>query len=302
MGLSIYNIKKWIKMFTGNSVLHVDQSLGEVFTPSKLEGYFNNLTKKVEMQPQYLENDCLPTVKTEKGEDILFPVAIFQYGLGCWDLYLIKKDEKYKIKFLQCAEWAIENQDSQGAWNNFFFAYPDHPYGAMAQGEGASLLTRAWQITKKEEFLKAAKRAIHFMLQPVEKGGTSKYIDEDLILLEYTHLPAVLNGWIFSVFGLYDICLVCEDEKFKTSLNKTLKTLENYMSFFDCDYWSNYDLNNHITSPFYHHLHIAQMKALYLITEKEVFLRYEKKWTKEERKKSNKIRAIIHKSIQKIKE
>ena len=74
------------------------------------------------------------------------------------------------------------------------------------------------------------------------------------------------------------------------------------MSFFDCDYWSNYDLNNHITSPFYHHLHIAQMKALYLITEKEVFLRYEKKWTKEERKKSNKIRAIIHKSIQKIKE
>ena len=90
MGLSIYNIKKWIKMFTGNSVLHVDQSLGEVFTPSKLEGYFNNLTKKVEMQPQYLENDCLPTVKTEKGEDILFPVAIFQYGLGCWDLYLIK--------------------------------------------------------------------------------------------------------------------------------------------------------------------------------------------------------------------
>ena len=300
MGLSVYNIKKWTKMFAGKSVLHVDQRVGQMFEPNALKGYYNDLTQKVLMQPQYVESTDLPTVKTEQGEDILFPVAIFQYALGCWDLYLLKKEEKYRKKFLYCAEWTLKTQEATGAWNNFFFAYPEHPYGAMAQGEATSVLVRAWSLTKDDNYLSAAKRAIDFMLKPVEQGGTSKYNSGDLVLLEYTHLSAVLNGWIFSLFGLYDICLACSETKYEEALNKTLRTLEKTLDKFDRSYWSNYDLDNHIASPFYHHLHVAQMKALHLITGKQIYADYGEKWKTEESNKLKKLSATVVKGYQKL--
>lgn len=300
MGLSLYNIKKWTKMLAGKSVLHVDQRMGQAFEVDALKGYFNDLTQKVLMQPQYVESIDLPTVKTELGEDILFPVAIFQYALGCWDLYLLEKKEKYRKKFLDCVEWTIKTQEATGAWNNFFFVYPEHPYGAMAQGEATSVLVRAWTLTKDDKYLSAAKQAIDFMLKPVEQGGTSKYGNSDLVLLEYTHLSVVLNGWIFSLFGLYDICLACGETKYKDALNKTLKTLEKTLDKFDRGYWSNYDLDNHIASPFYHHLHIAQMEALNLITKKQVYADYSEKWKAEENSGLKKLRATAVKGYQKI--
>lgn len=302
MGLSVYNIKKWMKMFTGKSVLHVNQGMGQVFVVGELKGYFNDLTQKVLMQPKYLDSTEFPKVQTEQGEYVLFPVAIFQYALGCWDLYQINHDQKYEKKFIACADWALKTQEPSGAWNNFFFAYPDNPYGAMAQGEAISVLVRAWSVTKKEKYLTAAKRAADFMLKPVEEGGTSRYEGNELVLLEYTHLPTVLNGWIFSLFGLYDLCIVlCKNEKYKEALNKTLKTLERTMPQFDCEYWSNYDLGNHIASPFYHHLHVAQMNALALITGKELFKEYSSKWHMEEKCKLKKLKATAIKGFQKIK-
>ena len=300
MGLSVYNIKKWAKMFAGKSVLHVGQSMGQAFEVNELKGYFNDLTQKVLMQPQYVESNDLPTVKTEQGEDILFPVAIFQYALGCWDLYLLKKEDRYRKKFFDCAEWTIKTQESTGAWNNFFFAYPEHPYGAMAQGEAASVLVRAWSLTKEDKYLSAARQAVDFMLKPVKQGGTSQYDNGDLVLLEYAHLSPVLNGWIFSLFGLYDICLACNEKKYEEVLTQALRTLEKTIEKFDRSYWSNYDLDNHIASPFYHHLHIAQMKALALVTGKQVYAEYSAKWKIEENSSFKKFRAIAVKGFQKI--
>lgn len=300
MGLSIYNIKKWAKMFAGKSVLHVNQSMGQAFTAGELKGYFNDLTQKVLMQPEYVDSSKFPTVKTEQGEDILFPVAIFQYALGCWDLYQLNSDTRYDRKFIACADWALETQEPNGAWNNFFFAYPKNPYGAMAQGEAISVLVRAWSVTKEDKYLVAAKSAADFMLKSVEDGGTSRYTENGLVLLEYTHLPAVLNGWVFSVFGLYDLCIVCNEEKYKDALDKTLRTLEKTMPKFDCGYWSNYDLDNHIASPFYHHLHVAQMNALACITGNDLYKEYSSKWRREEENKFKKFRATLVKGYQKI--
>lgn len=300
MGLNVYNIKKWIKMFAGKSVLHVNQGMGRAFVTDTVKGYFNDLTQKVLRQPEYVDSMELPTVKTEWGEDILFPVAIFQYALGCWDLYQLNHVEKYKKKFIDCANWALEMQEPCGAWNNFFFAYPKNPYGAMAQGEAMSVLVRAWSITKEEKYLSAARRAADFMLKPVEEGGTSQYCGNELILLEYTHLPAVLNGWIFSLFGLYDLCIEYDEAKYKDALNQTLDTLGKTIQKFDRGYWSNYDLDGHIASPFYHHLHVAQMNALAMITGNKIYNEYCSKWHGEDANKIKRIRATLVKGYQKI--
>ena len=290
-------------MLTGQSVLHVNQDLGKCFAINEVKGYYNNLTEKVTMQPELLECDDLPLLITDDGQKVFFPVAIFQYGLGAYDLYLIKGDDVYRRKFEQCLEWTVANQEKTGAWSNFFYIYPTHPYGAMAQGEGVSLLVRGYVLTGQTHYLQCAKRALDFMLTSVEEGGTSLYRDGQLTLLEYTHLPAVMNGWVFALFGLYDYVIALGDKgRYAELMELSLNTLERMLPLFDRGFWSMYDLDNRIASPFYHRLHIAQMQALYQITGKPVFEQYACKWQANDAHFSNRTRAFLIKAWQKIRE
>jgi heparosan-N-sulfate-glucuronate 5-epimerase len=302
MGLSMFNIKKWHKMMHGKSILHVNQDMGKSFVPGEIKGYFNNLTEKVTKEPELLDNGKLPLLQTEKKGAIEFPVGIFQYGLGTYDLYLQTGEEKYLTKFKQCVDWALAHQFDNGAWDILSFLYPDAPYSAMCQGEGASLLTRAYVQFGDESYLKHAEAALGFMLISVDEGGTSKYDGDDLILLEYTNMPAVLNGWIFASFGLYDVAIARNDGKYKEIFDKTIDTIIKYLPSFDNGYWSKYNLGKNLASPFYHNLHIAQMHGLYLATGKETFKQYENKWGVYRNKWWNRKRAFVKKAWQKIKE
>ena len=164
MAINLYNIKKWLKMLTGKSIYHVNQDLGKQFIPGELRGYFNNMTEKVTKAPELLNSETLPTLKIQSGEEVYFPVAIFQYGLGAYDLFLETQEDVYKAKFKQCVDWALAKQEESGAWSNFFFSSPDKPYGAMCQGEGASLMLRAYKLFADETYFESAKKAIDFML------------------------------------------------------------------------------------------------------------------------------------------
>ena len=75
------------------------QGLGRCFSTTDIRGYYNDLTEKVTRLPELLDNNELPYVEGERGEQILFPVAVFQYGLGAYDLYLLEQDERYLKKF-----------------------------------------------------------------------------------------------------------------------------------------------------------------------------------------------------------
>jgi hypothetical protein len=81
----------------------------------------------------------------------------------------------------------------------------------MAQGEGVSLLVRAYVDTGKNSYLQYAKKAVDFMLTDIEEGGTTSYNGNECIFLEYPHRKAVLNGWIFSWWGLYDYVLITKN-------------------------------------------------------------------------------------------
>ncbi len=300
MSINRNNIVKWWKMIKGESILHVNQDLGNLFIPGKIYGYFNNFIEKVDKEPKLLKSMNLPLSITEKGEAIQFPVAIFQYGLGSYDLYLKTKKTVYFEKFIQTVQWALANQEIGGGWPNFYYIYPDNPYGAMCQGEGASLLIRMYIETKDVQYLEAAISAINFMLLPVEQGGTSIYRNDILILLEYTHREPVLNGWIFAIFGLHDILCVHDSKKYRLAFDKTINSLKKYLERFDTGYWSYYDLDQKIASPFYHNLHIAQLEALYLITNQSIFLKYRDRFNVYKNNKIGKNYAFVKKIIQKI--
>ncbi len=100
MALSMYQIKRWYLMLTGKSVWHVNQDIGKCFAKDEIRGYYNNMMEKVTKMPELLDNTELPKLNLENGKFTYFPVAIFQYGLGCYDLFLLTKEKRYERKFL----------------------------------------------------------------------------------------------------------------------------------------------------------------------------------------------------------
>lgn len=289
-------------MLTGKSVFHVNQTLGKYFSNNELCGYFNSMIEKVTKQPEFLKEGILPSYKNSKGEDFVFPVAVIQYGLGCYDLYLETNDDVYLKKTFECADWILSIQRNDGGIPNFIDEHKDEPFGAMCQGEAASLLLRCYLKSNKKDYLIHAKTALDFMLVDKANGGTSIYSDNKIVLLEFTFSEPVLNGWIFAFFGIFDYLLIQKDDHYLNIYEKAFDTIVDALPSFDCGYWSMYDLSGRIASPFYHRLHIAQLEAIYLISNNDIVLKYLSKWKKCSKNPFKKIRAFMRKAFQKIRD
>jgi len=298
MSISLYKIKKWRNMLLGKSIHHVNQDEGKIYSKTELRGYYNNLTEKVTLGGNY----DIPKSYVDSGSEIFFAIEIFQYGLGAYDLFLLsgKQDMTMLNKTIACANWAVNNQQDNGAWLTFAHVTPDFPYSAMAQGEAISLLCRAYIETKDIKYHKSIKKAKNFMLLPIEQGGTTKYEEGDIFLYEYTNNPLVLNGWIFSIWGLMDYCKIEKDEHTHSILEITLHSLEKKIPDFSLNYWSKYDDGRRICSPFYHKLHIAQLNVMYDLTKHTTYKHYAELWQQYYNNWVYRKYAFVKKAIQKI--
>jgi len=288
-------------MLMGKSLFHKAQSEGSFYEKGKLRGYYSDLRHKVTGGILVDEKHNIPVNITDKGARIFFPIAIFQYGLGAYDLYLETSDNIYMEKFGNSVKWALDNQNENGSWDTFDWLLPDAKYSSMAQAEGTSLLCRAYSEWQDIIYLNAARRAIDFMLIPVEKGGTTCYGDSGVMTFEErVGRRTILNGMVFSIWGLYDLTLLVDDSYYKDMLDQSVEHLCRILPDYDRRFWSDYDLGGNIASKFYHMLHIEQLRVLYNLFDKNAFLKYIDIWSKYSRSFFCPKQAFIIKAIQKM--
>lgn len=299
---SLQQGKKWLKMLRGKSILHVMQDEGKVFSRNEVRGYYNNFTDKLLKPGALVDETGLVYNLTNEGKHVYFSIAIFQYGLGAYDLYLITGQEKYRRLFMRSVNWAIQHQQSNGAWDTFSVVGMANPYSAMAQGEGASLLARAYVETGNADFLRAAKQAVDFMCLSVADGGCSQYSGDKVWYKEYIDEPVVLNGWIFSIWGVYDYFKASRDCSYWLLVQQAVHSLAAEISAFDGGYWSKYDMGRKMASPFYHQLHISQLRVMYTLFEESVFLKYAEKWERYQQNQLYASLALVVKGYQKLAE
>jgi hypothetical protein len=295
-------IEKWKKMLKHEDVLHVTQGEGQFYSVDEIKGYYNDLRGKVE-RTTTLDKNGIPyniAAYGEKKRKVHFSITIFQYGIGAYDKYLETRDAKYRNITLRMADWAVKHQQEDGSWDAFGILHYKNHFSSMAQGEGASLLSRAYVETKDQKYLNAGKKAVDFMLKPMSDGGTAEETADGLILYEYPGKPAVLNGWIFSSFGLLDVWKMTDEDTYHDAWEKTLEGIKNNIHRFDTGHWSLYDWGGKYTSPFYHSLHIAQLKALDKLETDDVWTEYIRKWTDDQNNKFWSKYAFLMKAKQKV--
>ena len=244
------------------------------------------------------------------------PIAIAQWGLGNYNLFCRGAEEKHRRRVLAACDWLCanlrENQLGSPVWNHHFdWEYRSRLkapwYSGLAQGQGISLLVRAYYEFQEPCYLAAAVRAFFSFQKSIEQGGVSfgdqngNVWFEEYIVSPPTH---ILNGFIWAAWGVYDYFLATQDPSAKDLFSRTVQTLRSNLQHYDLGFWSLYEQSGTrlpmLASPSYHRLHIVQLRVMYRITGDEIFSHYADRWENYARDPGKRTRALCYKSAFKL--
>jgi hypothetical protein len=157
---------------------------------------------------------------------------------------------------------------------------------AMASGEAISFYLRMHQLTAEASLLETARAAYAFLQVPFERGGVRRIDTEgNLWFEEYPSEPPsyVLNGFVYCLFGLYDLHRVTGDEAVHRDIEACLATLRANLRRFDTGYWSVYDrLKQELVSVYYQrNVHLPQLEVLHGLTGDPLFAHYAARWRRQ---------------------
>ena len=244
------------------------------------------------------------------------PIAIAQWGLGNYNLFVRDGSDACKAKFLAASDWLCDHleKNSSGIWvwnHQFDWEYRSllaAPwYSALAQGQGISLLVRAHKETGLEKYVDAATRAFQSFLTPVDDGGIT-FTDrcgniwfEEYVVNPPTH---ILNGFIWSAWGVLDYLLATGSKQAEELFESAVRTLRINLDTYDLGFWSLYEESGTfmpmVASPFYHRLHIVQLRIMHRMTGEAVFEKIADRWESYAGSRTKRTRALCYKSVFKL--
>jgi heparosan-N-sulfate-glucuronate 5-epimerase len=225
------------------------------------------------------------------------PVATSQYGLWAYGVYVRTGDDAHRRIVLRVAGWLLRNQTGDGRWlYEFNFAFHhvsvSKPWSsAMAQGQAMSLLERAYRMTGDTRYRRAAVRALAPLQTDVRDGGLRRCFFGNCRLPFYeeyaTNPPSyVLNGFMFTLFGLYDLASIAPRSKALSMYEAGRQTLATALPQYDIRGVSSYDLT-HLTAgeptppiadQMYAGVHVYLLRALDALEPNGLFRFYANRW------------------------
>ena len=274
---------------------HVRESTGKNFKAGTLRGYYIDMRDKTRFYRGPMR-EGFPLRNQNRESWQLLPSTVCQLALGLYENWLQDDNDKHLDQFFRCAEWLVKNHVPCAGKRAGWLYHFDHtrlgikaPFiSAMGQGQGISVLVRAHQLTQKPLYLDTARRALAAFHTDVTEGGVlARLADGDVFFEEYPCQPFshILNGHLFASWGLYDYAVYEGDQYYQQLFDQGTNTLIKMLPQYDLGYWTRYGLFPHprpnIASPFYHELHIAQMQAMYKLTDNSVFLDFANKWERQ---------------------
>jgi hypothetical protein len=291
---------------TATTDQHARQPIGEFEPGDPQSGYYNDLSGVARSYGSPGEASAWFELLAKRRERA-WPVSILQLGIGAWQLR--REDDGWNELFRDIAEWAVIDMDGRGR----FVHYQPMPhtysidapwYSAMAQGQAASLLVRAAGATGREDLFAEAHRALRPLLE--DDTPLVAFEPEGPVLQEYpTDEPShVLNGWMWALWGLYDVATADPDNAhaaaeraaFDAGVAALVARLPQYETG---NGWSRYDLYphplTHVASPFYHSLHVAQLRAMHRIAPHAQLRETADRWGEAAARRSSRYAAVARK-------
>jgi hypothetical protein len=235
----------------------------------------------------------VPMIGVGQGKYDYFPINIAQYGFMLHADYLETQEKQLLETLLNCLNVLerLKSEDETKAvwWHKYHeVKYKINPpwASAMAQGEVISFYLRMYQLLKKENLLRTAEKAYHFMQVKGSEKAVRRYDNNgNLWFEEYPSTPPsnVLNGFIYALFGIIDLFRITGNPEAKADIDRCISTLKNRLKDFDAGYWSYYDLQKKELVRYYYqkNVHAPQLEVLFQLTGESIFLHYANRWKKQ---------------------
>ena len=214
-------------------------------------------------------------MQARAGELPLYtPSRIAGYGLAQWNLALRGDDSDDALdRFLKTASWFVSQPGGRFLHDQRLVGMTPPWPSCLAQGEGVSVLVRAWRATGDRRYLRQARAALALLETPVSEGGVASTLPNGRRFVEeypggrYRH---VLNGALFAVTGVDDLVrLSGEPEPAAVALREALLgTLERDLQLWSVSGWSIYSLDRgplgvpNACTVHYHLVHLALLEHL----------------------------------------
>lgn len=207
--------------------------------------------------------------------------AAFQYALAL-------HDTGNHPAFLHYAEVLLGDRDERGRWFHVFDWYRNHApwYSALDQSRGASVMLRAWLLTRDERFLRAAREAVALFDTPIAEGGFVGTHPRAGVpyLEEYPAQPtAVLNGFLATLFALWEMGHWLDDPAGRDRFARYLGSVERILPHYTTSWWTLYDLDPespfpNVHSPRYHRLATDYLRVLSALDPSPVIASFRDRW------------------------
>lgn len=300
--LSIYICKDFIRDMCGNSldnnyskeiIVNTDRSDLEYYKTCGVYDIFpfdfsENTTDRLRF-----DKNGIPLYNIQ-GSFKYNPAVIAGYGLYCYNKYILTHQICYIEEAKKIADLIIEKieKDTGNIYYNFDL-FDKHsslksPWiSAMAQGVAISLLSRIYIYTRELKYLNFACEAEKPLKKNINEGGVKKSLCDYYFYEEYPNKlpPFTLNGFIYTLIGLYDLSSVHKNDKEAEILYyKGVEALKYILPLYDNNELSTYDLfhlsndNKALLNYKYHNVHIKLLNTINSITPDEKFQYYYKVW------------------------
>jgi len=303
----------------GNSQLsfwHDSAELNPQAATGNLGDYYMNFAGKAGYAGPH-DSSGIPLLNYRGAIGVQYnPIAIAQWGLGNLGIFRKTAHTESERKFLRASDWLSAHLEPNACgipvWNHHFdWEYRSRLkapwYSGLAQGQGISLLVRAHAQTGEKRYLEAAAVAFHSFLRNTNNGGVTFTDPEgNLWFEEYLVSPPthILNGFMWAAWGVYDFFLATANVEARELFASAVKTLQTNLHRYDLGFWSLYEQSGTrlpmVASPFYHRLHITQLRVMHRLTGEPVFAEYAERWQKYALSRSKRTRALCYKGAFKL--
>jgi heparosan-N-sulfate-glucuronate 5-epimerase len=252
------------------------QPLGARTDPSAVRGYFVDLTAKT-------------SAATAELPEALPPAGLAQLALGWWERSLGGDPGAWARFERVCAMLADRGSSvPDGVRWPYALAVPKYGlrapwFSAMAQGQAASVFVRAFLASGDERWRSLALDAVGPLVVGRESDLVA-FLPEGPVLQEVPGEPRahVLNGWIYALWGLWDVHVGLDETNAGTRFRESADALAAILNRYDVGWWTRYSLYPHaladLAKPFYHRLHVTQMEAMARLTGRTEFDGAARRW------------------------
>ena len=218
------------------------------------------------------------------------PAYVALYGLRALDAFARGADPAGRRRFEQQLAWlrrhAQHRPDGSVVWT-YDFDWREHdcvlrpPWiSAMAQGLALSALVRAHRVLRVPADLALARAAALPFERDIADGGVRDPLHEAAVYEEYAALPVtrVLDGFLFSLLGLYDLALETDDGRIRELFVTGVRGLSAEIGRWDAGGWSWYGRQLYLAPPAYHAINRALLASVARIAGERTLLDTAASW------------------------